>query len=124
NAGAARRPRPPRRQPGHTLLAFPRRRPPSPSRLLQDVSMPGEKPDGLLAALHPLDVVVARVREVRVAATADLLDHPTNGLLQADPRGESQDPLDPLWGDPVAPHQAIRVIDIEIDLDAHLPQGP
>src|SRR5262249_14381284 len=62
--------------PGDALLAA--------GRAGEDVAVPADDAGRFLQRLHPLDVVVARVREIRQAARADLANHAGDGGLHAD----------------------------------------
>ena len=78
--------------------------------------------DRLLEHLHPLDVVVARVREVGVPGALDLIDQVFHGLLHTDPRLEVEDPPDLLVRDPVAADEPVRLVHLEVHVDPESPE--
>src|SRR5439155_414137 len=89
----------------------------------QDVPVVADDPRGLLQHLHPLNVVVAGVREVREAERPYLPNHPGHRFLHRDAGREPEYPLGLRGGDPVAADEAVLVIDVDVRGDPGGAQG-
>src|SRR6266487_3872675 len=88
----------------------------------QDVTVRADDLDRLLEQLHPADVVVARVREIRVPPSLDPANHLTNRLADVDLGLKPQYLARLVRRHSVVPHRPIRIVGLDRDVPAHLNQ--